>query len=83
MDQATTESHAAKINHLTWKIPGFIFVYINLLNELNGQRPLLNLSLEVKPNKLLIGRMESKTRHHHIIKLVNIILLFHSSLNSF
>lgn len=66
---------------LTWKIPGIIFINVDLLNQFNGEKPLLNLSLEVKPNKLLISWMEAKTRQHHIINFIHlIILLSHTSL---
>jgi hypothetical protein len=57
---------------LTWEIPWIILVDVQLPNELNGQRSLLNLSPEVKAYELFICRMEPEAWKKNLIWLVRI-----------
>lgn len=66
-----------KVQTLTWKIPGIIFIDIQLLDELDGERLLLNLPLQVKPNQLLISGMKSKPGKHDFLQFISIISLLH------
>lgn len=68
----------ASVSSLTWKIPRIILIDIKLLDELNRKWPLLNLSLQIKSNKLLVCWMEPETRQHNLIQFLTIIIsLFH------
>jgi hypothetical protein len=62
---------------LTWEIPWIILVDVQLPNELNGHRFLLNLSLEIKAYELFICRMEPETWKKNLIRLVHISSLIH------
>lgn len=55
---------------LTWKIPWIELIDVELLYELDRERALLDLSLEVKTNKLLICRVKTKPWQHHFIYFI-------------
>jgi hypothetical protein len=46
---------------ITWKIPGIVFVDIDLLDEFNSDGFLLNLPVKIKPNELFISWMKPKS----------------------
>jgi len=51
----------------TWKIPGVIFVDIELSYELNGERVVLNLPLQVEAYELFVGWMKPKSGQQYIL----------------
>lgn len=55
---------------LTWKIPWIEFIDVELLDELDRERALLDLPLEIKPNKLLICWVKTKPWQHHFIYFI-------------
>lgn len=68
---------------LTWKVPWIIFVDINLFDEFNFERLLFHLSLQIKPNKFFICRVESKARKHNFFTLFGIIRVLYFSIHFF
>jgi hypothetical protein len=52
---------------LTWQIPRIKLVDVQLPDELNGDRLLLDLLLEVETNQLFIGWMESEPGKEDLI----------------
>lgn len=60
---------------LTWEIPRIIFVDVQLPDELNGDRLLLDLLLEVEADQFFIGRVKPEPGHEDLIWPVHVDII--------